>query len=296
MKKISYSSVNQFHMCPYAYYLNKTKGLKKKYKSRALYIGTIIHLLLEAYNKGEDWLALLKEVEDNLTLEEKINIQEESIMWLEDTINAYINCFQEDDYTIQDLEFKISCKFKGMSFLGYVDGIVLYNEKLYILERKTSSAAFPKEFNLLLREQPYIYAYFVEKMLNVKISGIIWEYVSSKPLSEVAVKKDGNPYVNSLKATPYMWEKYFGDMDEAPETLTYQNIFERTIIPLNRKHLKRMVNNFIEKAEFVDTEVNFKKYDSMNCTRMCDYSEWCMYELKNMDPTVLIGTVYGNKL
>lgn len=296
MKRISYSSVNKFHMCPYAYHMDKSKGIRKKNKSRALYIGSTIHELLETYNRGEDWLAHLHAIEDNLTLEEKLNIQEESLLWLEDTIKGYIACYEDDYYDIQQLEYKLECSFKGMKFVGYVDGIVMYKGKLYILERKTSSASFPKEFNLLIREQPYIYAYFVEKLLNVKIAGIIWEFTTSKPLSSIKVKKDGEPYAASLKATPYMWEKEFGDLDDAPETLTYQNVFERTIIPINRKHLKRMVSNFVDKAEAVNVEQVFKKYDSVNCTRMCDYSEWCMYELKNMDPRVLIGTVYEEKV
>ena len=290
-KKISYSSVNQFHMCPYAFHLNKVKKIKKMHKSRALYIGSVIHSLLESLNRGEDWINLLHTMEQELTLEDKLSISEESILWLEDTINGYIDCFKDDVYEVVELEYKISVRFKNVSFLGYVDGIVKYGDKYYILERKTSSSAFPKEFNLLLREQPYIYAYFIEKIMNIKIEGIIWEFISSKPLTEIRIKNNGEPYANSLTSTPYMWNKQFNST-EYPKTLTYLNVFDRTIMPIEREHLKRMVSNFVEKSLVVDSSIKFKKYDSVNCTRMCNYSTWCMYELKDLDPEVLIGSVY----
>lgn len=289
MDKISYSRVGKYDMCPYAHHLAYNEKIQKYTKARPLIMGSLIHKLLELRDLGQDWLAYLNQVNDDLTEEEKDAIGSDSVLFLEDTIRAYEDALP-DDYGIQETEYELRAKINGMEFIGYVDGIALVDDGLWIVERKTSGSTFPEEFNLRLREQPYIYQYLLEKIFKKKFKGVIWEFITSNPLKEVALNKDGSVSKRSHNITPHMWRK--GTTEPLPETLSYANVVERFVIPTKRETLNLMVSNFFKRAKLADVASTIRKYDPMTCTRFCDYATYCDYELRGLDTNDLIGTAY----
>lgn len=292
---ISYSRVSAYYNCPYSHYLSYNKKIKKIKKPKALFLGTIVHTLLEKLSNGENWLEELVKINNDLTAEDMDNLGLDSILYLEDTINAYIDYnLSLDQYTIVETEMKLEGKINGMDYVGYVDAVVKKDDKYYILEHKTSSSAFPVEATLILKEQPYIYAKLVGEKLKVNIEGIIWEHLTSKPLSAVKIKKDGEPYANSLNITPYMWKKHF-DTRPVPETCNYDNVINRTVVLITEDKINWMFNNFVKKAEGIDSNNTVRLYDSTRCTRFCEFSEFCQYEARGLDTNTLMGTVFENK-
>lgn len=294
MKKISISQTAKYTMCPYSWHLAYVEKLDTIRKSRGLYLGSLIHNLLEkAYNQ-EPWLDYLHDINKKLTLEDKMILGYDDVLWLEDTIKAFID-FNTINLKVVKSEVKINAKVKGMRLVGYVDNLSKERTKpkYWIVEYKTSSAAFPGQDSLMFREQPYIYLYLLEKMYGIEIEGVIWHYLTNKPLSKVVLKKDGQPTVPSYSVTPYMWLKEFPEQ-EVPLSCTYDKAFKTVVIHKDKHHIKKIVTNFFKKAEQVGVSKH-ANYSPDHCSRMCDFNEWCKYETKGLDPNTLIGVKYKRK-
>lgn len=297
VKQISISQTAKYTMCPYAWHLGYVEKLETIRKSRGLYLGSLIHNVLEkAYNQ-EAWLDYLHDINKKLTLEDKMVLGHDDVLWLEDTVKAFMD-FNTTDLRVVKSEVKINAKVNGMRLVGYVDNLSKSKgkgkkTKYWIVEYKSSSTAFPGLDSLMFREQPYIYLYLLEKMYDIEIEGVIWHYLTNKPLAKVVLKKDGQPTVPSYSVTPYMWLKEFPEQ-EVPLSCTYDKAFKTVIVHKNKHHIKKIVKNFFAKAGQVGLSKH-ANYSPEHCSRMCDFNEWCKYETKGLDPKTLMDVKYKRK-
>lgn len=177
----SFSRVNSYNTCPYAWYLNYIEKNKDE-GSAFSEVGTLIHEILEKYAKGE--LSLF-EISDYY--EEHFNdaVQHEFPPSKVDLRQKYYDdCIEYlnnvnlpfDDYDILGVEKRVEFYIGKYKFVGYID-LLLRNKEtggIVILDHKSSNLKFKKNGDISKTDQEHFLAF--KRQLYLYSKAVIEEY------------------------------------------------------------------------------------------------------------------------
>lgn len=160
----SYSRVNGFSACPYAWFMKYIKHVKEQPRFYSSY-GSFIHKILEQYYKGEL-------TEDQLTARFMMGFKNEvqgerpSPAVVEKYIQRgldYFNTFKRLPYKVLAIEKKVEFEIDGIKFIGYIDLLCEDDEGNLIIVDHKSRDLKPRSKN---RKKPTENDQMIDAMLK----------------------------------------------------------------------------------------------------------------------------------
>jgi CRISPR/Cas system-associated exonuclease Cas4 (RecB family) len=160
----SYTQISHYLTCPRRYRYRYVDGWKEKDTRAAMLFGRAFELALGAYFRREDpGEAFFREW---LLCKEQKPIFPKNDSWdrmLEQAIMLLIRFCHDNRVRISEPSTNLQAKFTRTvgtnDFVSYIDGIGTFDDKLCLLEWKTSSARYPEEPPGLLALDPQLVCY-----------------------------------------------------------------------------------------------------------------------------------------
>jgi len=195
-RTFTYSEFSTYKRCPMKHHFAYEELLETKGRKPALWVGTGVHEGLAAHYSGKDGVKAAA----TWVLDEKLRIKSENPdLWEEDAeklnkdgdlvvamVQGWIDHVQEKglDHGIKVLEVeKEFCipiltprgNKSRAQFAGKIDGLVKWNGNYWLTEHKTAKAVGDSYVQQLkLDEQIGCYSYAIQRELDIKIAGCIY--------------------------------------------------------------------------------------------------------------------------
>jgi hypothetical protein len=321
----THSMLKTFRRCPKQAEYKYVHRLKPKALGKPLKKGTWMHSLLEAYYKGEDWMAVhtkLSRQFNQMFDEEKDfygNLPEECLKLME----SYLWHYRGDtSWKVVEVEFVLECELPdGSIYRGRVDMLVETPFGLYIVDHKNMRSLPDHGFRLLDGQSAlYLWAALKSKL---PVQGFIWNYLRTKApsvpklayegkaiqrLSTRSIETDYPTYVNELQrlkkekglgitaeykayAESLKKQRYqHGEPQLSPffrrDTLEKQNSMLRRVATENFRTHKRMHSYDYSNRDAVERVVE------RSCNFSCSYTDLCTVELMGGNTRPLIKQNY----
>lgn len=295
---VSYSKIKRWRFCRQSYYFNYVEKIVPKKKPKPLKLGSIVHAMLEAVAKGEDWTQIL----DVVTKEYSKMMEEEKEFYgdLPSDSSRIIKGYQKM-WAAEKVSFQLIEKALGPIPLTPYTAFELRPDRLmrdkavnmtFLCETKTGRK-IPQEEVRIWDLQTVLYIWALRK-LDYKVDGIIWDYIRTKPPTIPQVLKNGQlsqradidtDYATYLKAVK----------DNHLDLTTYQDFldglkgkehgfYRRVRIPITEKMIEPVLND----AKITSKEIHFladypvKTISGYTCPR-CFYQSLCYAQLRQLD-------------
>lgn len=319
---LSWSEVKTWQRCQKQYDYKYVQELQPKKRQLPLYKGSWVHACLETHYRDGDWKIghqiyldeynkLFEEERDALnTIRGKRNSVELPQL-IERIIKSYLWYYREDGWKVIATEKDLRTELKGViGFKGRTDLIIEDAEGLlWDVDHKTAGSIPDAGAYHAMDPQLMVYPWAIEKELGIKLAGIIYNYVKSKPPSIPRVNKDGSLSRRKVVTdypTLYRFLKKEGydpnDFADILRPLQYKSPFLRRYkLPreafVTKEVLRDFYNSGMEihnKRALVDSgaSVSFIRNITKDCARFCSFHDLCRQELNGFDTSILRRTEF----
>jgi hypothetical protein len=281
-------------------------------KGRALYKGSWIHACLETHYRDGDWqlghLQYLTEYnklfdEEKEMLDGKYGPLPQQI---ERIIRSYLWYWRNDGWEViateKDLEsvVKLPIVFHGRTDLIIRDGDGLN----WVVDHKSAlNIPDPRSYHAM-DPQLMLYPWDVEKELRIKIAGVIYNYVGSRPPSVPQLLKSGGLSKRKVRTdypTLYRFLKKNGydpnDFAHVLGPLQRKSPFLRRYrLPREKVVTKGVIADFYNSgleiyakrnAHAAGEKVHFIRNITKDCATGCSFHNLCFQELNGFDTTIM---------
>jgi len=306
--RISHSKLKTFRRCHKEYDYKYNRNLRRKWKPKPLYIGSVLHLCIEYWVKGEKpWKAAIEEYRDKLKklfVEERVEY-EQYLDECESIFNGYIRMYSQSPLEYEYTELMIEVPIpdlKDFSIITIIDGIVKEDKRRYIMEHKNMSK-IPDETNRMSDVQTAIY-WWVLPLAGYPIPhGTIWDYLRTKPQAVPEVLKKGG--LTKRKNIDTTWHTYKqAILDNGLDPKDYEDMrevlqgkdelfYRRVKVPFSQYMVDQLVLELkqtamvMSKLGHIVTDRNMTR----DCPR-CGYFNLCQAELRGHDTDYIIEKEY----
>jgi len=307
---LSFSSIRDWKRCRQLWYYRRVEGLRKRTVALPLKRGSLIHLLLETWLKGEDWentLAGYAKEFDSLTEEEKEyygDLPGEAHR----IIRGYINHYKDEVETSLAVELSFGSPedpfppveiLPGVFLRGRIDHVVENPIGVWVQEHKTVGGQIPSESYRLFDLQTAIYSKVLPLLGYPEPVGIVFDYIKTKPPSVPQMTKQGR--LSRAKIVTDHATYLQAILDNGLDPADYQEELRRASQQrfYVRKYLPKpscLVESLLEDLRIIAAEMRrLKNFPYRNLTRECSFCEYeplCSAELLNLDTEFLLKTEY----
>lgn len=218
---LSPSKIKTWQFCHQAYHYKYDHNLRPKRKIAPLYRGTIIHDIIEAHHKGEDWVPIFEryDAEFNKLFKEERESLGETLMddiWL--IVQGYFHRYEDDPLEYVEIEGTLGPfpaakpgQFGDNVFIqGKVDRIAFDADGLcWVMDTKTKRN-FPDEFERQMSLQGMLYIW-AARQAGYDPVGIIWDYVRTKAPVVPETLKNGS--LSKRKNIDTTWGVYLSEIE-----------------------------------------------------------------------------------
>lgn len=303
MKHYSQSEIKAWRRCQKSHEYKHIQELSRKTSPVALLRGTTLHAMLEANIKGEDWkpaLQVYRETYDELWGEERENYP--SPEELESIYTRYQQYYANDglDYGGR-AEVVITAEKDGIGFKGIIDALPDDSEGRRWLSDHKTHKVLPDEHTRFSDIQTVLY-YWACRESGMKVDGILWDYLRTKPPSVPEVLKSGGLSKRANIDTDY--ETYLkaindnglnpDDYRDILEKVKGNTFFKRIKLPNPPNDLiNSVVDDFFATAR--EIEEHGDKPRVRNLTRdckSCSYYQLCSAEVRGLDSSFIKKQMY----
>lgn len=294
MKSISYSKLKDWKMCKQLYYYRHVEGLRPRRKSSALYMGSMIHDMLKVFNLGGKWKSVLEVYKlefDKLFIEEQEELGD-IIGNAGRIIEGYIKKWG-DKLPFISVEEKIKgIKFiEGTSLTIKTDGVIDDNG-YWLIEHKSTKKFTPDQLSLF-NPQGILYIWGL-RQVGIKVKGILWDYIRTRPPTIPRVLKDGTVSRKASVDTDY--DTYLDTIiASGNEPKEYQEMldmlqnkggifYRRTPLIVPEPTIKLIIADLKQTAMEISRLQNYptRNISTITC-RGCQFRRLCEATLNNID-------------
>ena len=301
---ISFSSDKKLVRCENQYHYRYEEKLKPRTKSKGLYMGSVIHDLLEAHRKKLGWKKAFKKFKteqwDKL-FDEQREMYEEKDMTPElvyDLFGHYVEHWASQDSLLEPMyveqDFELSVKLADsvrvpMRFKG--DYIARYKKEVILFENKNKKT-IPEGDDRILSPQPHSYCYMLSRLPKpIIITKIVWDYIRTTPVPKPQILKAGGLSTRKINTDQRMYLRSLkeakihpkGDeitglenhLKTLPETLALARF---TNIP-NLRIGESFVRDWVDRARRARGITRPTRNWERSCGWMCDYQKLCQADL-----------------
>jgi len=219
--KLSYTSMNEFYKCNFAYYLDRILKINENEDTLALKIGDISHAVLEKiydddFDFNNEWNNAIEAYIENKNIIFKDEMEEYFILKAKEDLYEAIQLIRQQDkkskFKIHEQELEVNKKINdNLSFTGKIDKLNKTNEKekiVSIIDYKTgNSSELKKElmtFGLSLQIPTYLYLLNnINEYKDAKIAGFYLQHISNKLHNYIEDKTINDQKIDDLKLDGY---------------------------------------------------------------------------------------------
>lgn len=309
----SQTKINAWRRCKYYAFLRYIEGLRKRFKDRPLQFGTLTHLVLEEDANGRPPFKALTAA----TKEQKLFVQEREEL---ERIAGDVRVIMRDYFDFWD-QAKPNQQLKPIKrkgkkaehqiFVEIAKGIQLEVRLDLLAERGTGGVFLtdhktfkqkPSEDHRWRSLQANMYKRATD-IAEIKIDGMCWNYIRSKPPTLPQMKKDGELSLKRLDTLPEAL-RVFGKVQkiEIPERMMQTALanrshwFMRDFMAFRGTTVKLVSEDFIESARDMAQNLGVQKAKTID--RHCDWCEMeaiCRAELQGGDRRYIIQKEYTTR-
>ena len=303
---LSYSSMNNYFLCPFKFYIQNILKINKSEETFAILVGNLFHYVLQnlytpTFDLDTYFAQFLKDKE--LSPKELFFINK-----LKETLKQDIKVIKMQDsyskFNNKLTEKKISIQKKSkmeVNFVGIVDKISILDDYIIITDYKTGNIETTLDnINEGLNMQLPTYIYLIKKGYdnNKKIVG----FYLQKLLNNMPLDGKENEINNSLKLNGYTIndEEIIDKIDNTyvdSEVIkgmkktkngfySYTKLIKEKEIDLIEEIVEKNINKVINAVEKADFKINPKRLNNqlISC-QYCKYKDLCYY--REEDITIL---------
>ena len=306
---MSFSSIKDWKSCRMAWYYKRVRRISPRLKPVALKKGSVIHELLEAYLKGEDWRGKLPKIQeeyDNMSEEEKEhygNIPGDC----ESIIQRYITYWKDDPVETLAVELGFGMDGKpplelapGVWMQGKIDWVFRNHHGIWVGDHKSFGRQLPNDAFRFQDLQTVIYFRALPLLGFPKPVGMVFNYLKSKVPPKPQVLKNGE-----LSKSKKIGASYEGFMEAILENgLNPDDYLEQLEIAKGnlfyiRKYLakpKTMADSMMDELRIVNLEMKYlRNFPIRNLRRecsFCSYCSLCTAEMLKLDVDYVLQNEY----
>lgn len=304
MLTVSNAKIKSWRRCRREAHFKYVEKIERKRPEPPLLKGKIIHELIEAYyTPGRSWKKVLESFRDQY---EDLFIEEQEeygdiIEDLEKVMKSYIYRYKDD--TLNYIKFN-GQKFEIEEEIEFIPGKVnltikadgLGEDKMgrrWLVERKSFSKKIPGEGVRYSDMQTTIY-YWGFKKKGLKLDGVLWDYIKSKPPKEPDVLKNGGISKRQRIDTDY-YTYLKAIKDNGLDPNDYQDMlemlkekeddrFRRIQLPSPDKIAEPLIEDMKKTSLEIYHLLGISKEKNLgwHCDR-CQYNPLCQAELRGLD-------------
>lgn len=322
---ISYSSDRKLSRCEQQYSYRYDEGLKPKLKSKGLYMGDVIHQILEAHRKGEGWekkfTTWKKSSWAKLFEEEREMYQEKGFSpdLVHELFSHYVEHWADEDAqwepVLVEKDFELEVKKMGIPMRFKADYIRRHKEsgRLALVENKNNEE-IPEVEQRILSPQVHGYCFLLSQIRTkqfpkgIRVSRITWDYIRTTPVPMPKLNKDGSiskRKINTDQRTYLRFMKENKIQPKGDEVVGIENFLKtlpETLALLrvnNQPNLKigeMFVRQWIERARRAREITKPLRTWARDCTWSCDYYELCQIDMLGKDRETHIKQNFVTKI
>ena len=295
--KLSYSKIRTWTTCQRQWQFKYVENIQPRDVSRALKFGSLFHKLL-SYHYGvpsdhpnADPLARFAEdAQRDPMYHDDADVQALYAM-VENNFIEYFHHWHEDEadwhiYKVEEhfeVPFKIGRKFH--TFQGYFDLVIENKRGMWLVEHKTGKTDFPTDLRLW-DLQSMVYHYAFQKLFPTdKLSGTLWNYITSSPIIMPEVLRSGN--LSTRKTMRTTWRLYEQQIEEMGLNVDdyahmkrhlegkMSNYFNRTYLPDDRDIRNRILSDLTAHAANMIRHAS--RPDALYPRSLGRHCSWCQY-------------------
>lgn len=206
---LSYSKMNSFYECPFKYYCDNILKLNIYEDTFDTYLGSLCHYILskiytEDFNFEKEKEEFITTSNYNLTNENKL-FQDKILEELKEAIKYILSMQKVSKFTEIECEKKIETTINNNKFVGIVDKIQKYQDKIIIVDYKTGTPKINlKECTYGFNLQLPTYIYLIKTLYpNSEIVGVYLEHILKPKFNYNKDKDDNESFEESLKLEGY---------------------------------------------------------------------------------------------
>lgn len=320
----THSMLKTFRRCPKQAEYKYVHRLKPRLLGKPLRRGSWLHILLEEFHQGRDWMAAHQKLSaqfNNLFDEEKDYYGDLPNECLKIML-SYIWHYKFDPWKVIETEFTVETEFPdGTLYRGRVDMLIENSFGLWVVDHKSHKTLPDHNFRLLDAQSAlYLWACLRNK---IPVEGFIWNYLRTKPptvpklayaggsnqrLSKVNIETDYPTYVAELKRLKReeglrITAEYTAKA-AALKSMRYRHgepqlspFFRRDVLEKQLGMLRRVALENYHTSQRMHT-YNFDNRDAVErvvdrgCGFSCSYTDLCTTELMGGNTRPLIKQNY----
>lgn len=310
---LSQSRAKLWRTCRQAHYYRYVEQLDKKAPSRPLAFGRLIHLLIETNANGDDPFEKLDEVEAQFGRQYQMH-EEEYGNIIDDTriiMTEYLEHWNHDDGLIYIRKNKRSAEHdfevelqKDVWVKGKLDAVASARGLRWLVEHKSFGNYLPTEDERWRNLQSALYLRVCDITGEFgKLTGLLWDYVLSKPAPSIKVLKSGDVSLakgNVTLPTKYQeWAKEEGlttSVEMMEKCIEYrEKYFSRIFTPVSKVVVDGLVDDFVHTYRQIEREGDAHERSIGRHCAWCSFEQICRAELQGSDVDFIKKSLYKKR-
>ena len=299
--QVSQSKVKKWRQCRRAYHYRYVEHLKKVIKARPLQFGSIIHRMIDADANNECPFELLDEIaagQGKLFAAER-EMYGELVEDIRSIMEGYFDYWEDEPLlfnkigprrTEHELEVDLC---DGIRLVLVLDGVVRTRNKLrWLLENKTGKTIQSEDDNWR-NLQSAVYLRACEMLGIKKLTGVLWNFIKSKPPTKPQILKDGGLSRRKIVTLPSVVlraceeagldPKDYEDLVDSAK-MSMGEYYKRVFTPVQAEVVDQIFGDFVSTAqEIADKHGKSSERNIGKHCGWCDYESICRAELTGGD-------------
>lgn len=269
---LSYSKMNSFYECPFKYYCDNVLKLNTYEDTFDTYIGSLCHYILsKIYIDNFDFDRVKQEFLETNSYQvtnENLLFQNKILEELKTAISYILSMQNVTKFNEIECERKIETTINDTKFVGIIDKIQKYQNKIILIDYKTGNPKINlKECQYGFNLQLPTYIYLVKTIYpDSQIVGVYLEHILKPKFNFNMDKNDNESFENSLKLEGYSTsnEEILEEIDSTYENSAYI------------KGIKKKSDGFYKYSKILSND-EFEELEKL----VTDKINNCITEIKN---------------
>lgn len=311
----SQTKIKLWRKCRKAYWYRYVEKLRRKKVTRPLMFGRLVHDMTEAHANGDDPFAVLqramkdlgkvfaseREMYGDIVNDVRIIMEEYFAYWEN---NKKTMTYIRHNKQNAEHEFVLDLT-KEIQLIGKIDAFGRHNRLTWLVERKSFNKR-ANEDHRWKNLQSAVYCRAVEMLGWMKLDGVCWDYIWSKPPARPELLKDGTlskkkiiSLPGSVRETiariaPKMHPADYKSLLKSSE-LNLKEYFFRVYNPIDRAVSDMLMKDLVTTAqEIIDFKGHYVRTIDRHCD-WCDFEPLCRAEMQGHDVDYIMEHEYEKR-
>lgn len=305
------TEVTDFLRCRKRYQYAWVQNLQPKQKNDKLTIGSAIHKFLELWysehRASEAMEAMEQYITDNSMGMEEMQYEELKELARQVCIHYIQNYGMDENWTVKAVEMPFSIHLEGrINYIGTIDMLVEDEDgKLWVVDHKTTNSLEIYDKNSDMDRQISRYWYAIERYLDVKIEGFIYNIILKDYPVEPKVLKSGQLSKDKSQRTTLQLYRaaieYHGlKGEDYADFLQYledqpKEFFRRMKVERNISEMREAISELTDVIYDIRDSKRYYRNITKDCHWDCPFKALCVAEMDGSNADHIRSELYETK-